>query len=156
MVVTRPFDIQWQFSRHKRLLRKSKVGDALVEILSRKGRKVKRDTRERERERKRINGAPHRKPAPTFSSSRSLFLFFRRFISASIRFSLFRFAFAFSFSSRNKTTLSLLFTTTSYRHAAPYYSSYVNEFRLIIWERSRTENENGGNVGVRGLAPKRG
>ena len=45
---------------------------------------------------------------------------------------------------------------SSYRHAAPYYSSYVNEFRLIIWERSRTENENGGNVRVRGLAPKRG
>lgn len=70
--------------------------------------------------------------------------------------SLFCFALASPSSFRSKTTLSLLFTTSSYRHAAPYYSSYVNEFRLIIWERSRTENENGGNVGVRGLAPKRG
>lgn len=32
---------------------------------------------------------------------------------------------------------------------APYYSSYVNEFRLIIWERSRTENDR--NEKVRGV-----
>lgn len=67
--------------------RKSKVDDALVEILSTKGRKVKRDTRERERER---GEAFHRKPVPTFSSSRSLFLPYGRFISAlpSTRFGL--------------------------------------------------------------------
>lgn len=47
MAVTRSFDIQRQFSR------KSKVGDALVEILSRKGRKVKRHTYKRKRKRDR-------------------------------------------------------------------------------------------------------
>lgn len=68
--------------------RKSKVDDALVEILSTKGRKVKRDTRKRER--RRIGEALHRKPVPTFSSSRSLFLPYGRFISAlpSTRFGL--------------------------------------------------------------------
>lgn len=150
MVVTRPFDIQRQFSRRKRLSRKSKVGDALIEILSRKGRKVKRETKEKD-------GVFHRKSVPTFFPFRSLSPSFGHFVSAlpSSRFNL-------PSSSRShipiqsKITLSLLFTTSSYRRATPYYSSYVNEFRLIIWERSRTENENGGNVGVRGLAPKRG
>lgn len=54
----------------------------------------------------------------------------------------------------DRLSLSPLFTASSYSHAIPYYSSYVNEFRLIIWERSRTEND--GNEGVQGLAPKRG
>lgn len=46
-VVTRSFDIQWQFSRHECLPRKSKVDGALVGVLSRTGRKVRRDKRRR-------------------------------------------------------------------------------------------------------------
>lgn len=46
MIITRPFDMQRQFSRNRRLLRKSKVDDAFVEILLKNGGKVKRDTRE--------------------------------------------------------------------------------------------------------------
>lgn len=144
-------------SRDTNVFCENQVGDALIEILSTKGRKIKRDTRKRkEKDRWRF----HHKPAPIFSPCRSLSPSFGRFISAlpSTRFGL-----PFSFRSRiprppsgGKTTLSLLFTTSSYRRATPYYSSYVNEFRLIIWERSHTENENGGNVGVRGLTPKRG
>lgn len=123
-----------------------------------KRKKSKESTREREK--RRIGGGSTINPLRFSPPVRSLSPSFGRFISAlpSTGFGL-----PFSFRSRiprppsgGKTTLSLLFTTSSYRRAAPYYSSYVNEFRLIIWERSHTENENGGNVGVRGLAPKRG
>lgn len=120
-----------------------------------KRRKVKRDTKKR----KEKNGWSIINPL-RFSPSVVPFLRLSVVLSLPclqlVSVSLFRFALASSSSFQNKTTLSLLFTMSSYRHAAPYYSSYVNEFRLIIWERSHTEDENGGNVEVRGLAPKRG
>lgn len=169
-VVTRSFDIQWQFSRHECLPRKSKVDGALVGVLSRTGRKVRRDKRRR-KSKDSVERCSAIHPtlrltlfSPSFSAFRSLYLHppFNSFLPPSFSFRFHPLPSLLSHSSGIKlfsssprrTSLSPLFTASPYRLAAPYYSSYVNEFRLIIWERSRTENS--GNEGVRGLAPERG
>lgn len=76
MIVARPFDIQWQFSRHKRLPRKSKVGEGVVDILSRQRRRTKQEKeRERDERKRRIEyEVLHRKPnSPCPPLSLSLF-----------------------------------------------------------------------------------
>lgn len=166
MIAARPFDIQWQFSRHKCLPRKSKVGGAntFPEVSSQRKRPKRRQAKERERHeiyyskgRFTINLTlrlfSHSLPLPFGRSIPLVFLslltrscFPRWCRSSPLPHSLSG-AKLFSLVP-SSATLFLLFSRQ--RRAAPYYSSYVNEFRLIIWERSRTENDR--NERVRGFS----